>query len=235
MTRLTRFRPEEARPDPGEVLAAQGLPGEDALPSRLRGLLDEALRLFDDLAEPRALTAGVSSEAFGGVLDGLSLPKDETVVGQVYPRAERLRLFVATLGDPVGARVGQLFDRHDLAGAWMLDAVASSGADRLADLLARRFEADLVEEGLADARVLPYSPGYCGWSVRGQARLLAALAPERIGVTLNDACLMSPLKSVSGVLLAGPREIHRFRPDFPFCDECRSRECGSRMAAVLRR
>jgi hypothetical protein len=70
--------------------------------------------------------------------------------------------------------------------------------------------------------------------VRGQRRLFAATDPSAIGVTLNDSCLMSPIKSVSGVLLAGPKEIHRFRPDFPFCDECRNRTCGRRMAAVLR-
>ena len=61
----------------------------------------------------------------------------------------------------------------------------------------------------------------------------AGLPAGEIGVTLNDSCLMSPLKSVSGVLVAGLGEAHRFRPDFPFCDDCRTHECGRRMASVL--
>ena len=52
-------------------------------------------------------------------------------------------------------------------------------------------------------------------------------------MTLNDSCLMSPIKTVSGVLVAGPGDAHRFRPDFPFCHDCRTHECGRRMASVL--
>jgi hypothetical protein len=83
--------------------------------------------------------------------------------------------------------------------------------------------------------VLPYSPGYCGWTVRGQKNLFERLGPEQMGVTLNDSCLMTPIKSVSGVLVAGPGEIHSIRPDFAFCDECRTHACGARMASVLQR
>jgi cobalamin-dependent methionine synthase I len=115
----------------------------------------------------------------------------------------------------------------------MLDAVASAGADLLADRLAERYRQRLAGRGMDATRVLPYSPGYCGWPTRGQRSLFDALRPEEVGVTLNDSCLMSPIKTVSGVLVAGPGEAHRFRPDFPFCDDCRTHECGRRMASVL--
>jgi hypothetical protein len=65
--------------------------------------------------------------------------------------------------------------------------------------------------------------------------LFARLRPEEIGVTLGESCLMSPVKSVSGVLVAAPGEGHRFRPDLPACDACRRPECGKRMASVLER
>ena len=54
-------------------------------------------------------------------------------------------------------------------------------------------------------------------------------------MTLNDSCLMTPIKSVSGVLVCGPGEIHRFRPDFDFCEDCKTQACGARMASVLKR
>jgi hypothetical protein len=231
---IVRFAKTEALPEAREVLSAQGLPEGDALAPRLHRLLGEAMSTAAALAEPRAVCEEVSAERFGGVLAPLDVARQDLVVGHVYPRAQSLALFVATLGEPLPARIRQLFEDEALAEGWMLDAVASAGADVLADRLAERYRQALVARGMDGVRVLPYSPGYCGWPTRGQRPLFDALRPEEIGVTLNDSCLMSPIKTVSGVLVAGPAEAHRFRPDFPFCDQCQTRECGRRMASVLR-
>lgn len=230
---LVRFTAAEALPARGNVLEAQGLPGEEALSPRLRAVLDGAMTAYADLVEPRAVAEEVPPERFAAVLAPLGIPDADLVVGHVYPRAEGLALFVATLGEQVSAQIARLFDESALAEAWMLDAVASAGADLLAVRLADHFRKALAERRITDVRVLPYSPGYCGWPTRGQRSLFDALRPEEIGVTLNDSCLMSPLKSVSGVLVAGTAETHRFRPDFPFCAECSTRECDRRMASVL--
>jgi hypothetical protein len=235
MREIVRFTKAEAMPRAREVLAAQDLPEEEALAPRLRRLLDEAMAAGEALAEPRAVCEEVSAEQLAGVLAPLGIPGDSLAVGRIYPRAEGLALFVATLGEALPDRIRRLFDDDALAEGWMLDAVASAGADLLADRLAERFRTRLVGRGFARTRVLPYSPGYCGWPTRGQRPLFAALRPEEIGVTLNDSCLMSPIKTVSGVLVAGPGEAHKFRPDFPFCDDCRTHECGRRMASVLRK
>jgi hypothetical protein len=234
MREIVHFAPEESRPEPGEVLEDQGLPPADALAPRLRALLDEALVAYAALVEPRAVCEDVTLEGFARVVRAFERPGEDMVVARVYPRADALRLYVATAGEPVGNRIRELFREQELPRAWMLDAVASTATDRLADRLARRLQDALAREGRTEARILPYSPGYCGWPTRGQEALFAALRPEEIGVTLNDSCLMSPLKSVSGVLVAGLPDVHRIRPDFPFCHECRSRECGPRMASVLR-
>jgi hypothetical protein len=230
---IVRFTKAEAIPETGEVLRAQDLPEEDALTPRLRRLLDDAVRVYADLVAPRAVCEELSAERFASVLAPVDVPVDGLVVGRVYPRAEGLALFVATLGEAVPARIRHLFDEDALAEGFMLDAVASAGADLLAERLSERYRHKLVEQGKPHARVLPYSPGYCGWPTRGQRPLFEALRPEEIGVTLNDSCLMSPIKTVSGVLVAGPGQAHRFRPDFPFCDDCRTHECGQRMASVL--
>ncbi|HSD26582.1 MAG TPA: vitamin B12 dependent-methionine synthase activation domain-containing protein [Vicinamibacteria bacterium] len=235
MREIVRFAKAEAVPEAREVLSAQGLPEGDALAPRLHRLLDEALHSAAVLVEPRAVCEELSAEHFGSVLAPLDIPRDDLVVGRVYPRAQGLALFVATLGEALPARIRQLFDEDALAEAWMLDAVASAGADLLADRLAERYRRAFVARGMDEVRVLPYSPGYCGWPTRGQRPLFDALRPEEIGVTLNDSCLMSPIKTVSGVLLAGPGEVHKFRPNFPFCDDCQTHECGRRMASVLRK
>jgi hypothetical protein len=62
--------------------------------------------------------------------------------------------------------------------------------------------------------------------------LFERLRPAEIGVGLTASCLMDPLKSVSGVLVAGPAAVHRFRPTFTFCDACATHACRARMASV---
>jgi len=234
MREIVTFTKAEAQPLLGAVLEAQGLPEEDALAPRLRRLIDEAMASYTALIEPRAALQDVTADAFAAVLAPLGVSEDDLAVGRVYPRADALALFVATLGEALPERIRKLFSEDSLAEGYMLDSVASAGADLLSDRLAGRFEARLTAEGKADARVLPYSPGYCGWPTTGQRPLFAALKPREIGVTLNASCLMTPIKSVSGVLVAGVGEVHRFRPDFPFCDDCQTRECGRRLASVLK-
>ena len=52
------------------------------------------------------------------------------------------------------------------------------------------------------------------------------------GVTLNASCLMQPLKSVSGVLVAGERDIHDFVQDYDFCDVCTTHHCRLRITSL---
>jgi hypothetical protein len=235
MRETVRFDADEVQVGVDRVLEQQDLPPEETLAPRLRRLVEEAFATCASLVEPRAVYEEVSPAAFEAVLAPLALSGDDLAVGRVYPRARGLALYVATLGPALSLRVKQLFGENALAEGYMLDAVASGVADMLSYRLAARFAAKLAGRGLDELYVLPYSPGYCGWPTSGQRPLFAALRPEEIGVTLNDSCLMSPIKSVSGVLVAAPGEGHRFRPDFPVCDSCRNRECGRRMASALGR
>ena len=157
----------------------------------------------------------------------------EAVVSWIAPRSEALALFAATLGGGVSREIERLSaaGAHPLAVA--LDAAASCMASRCADHLAAAFQRHLAAHGApAGLRVLPYSPGYCGWPVTGQRALFARLRPERIGIRLGSGCLMRPVKSVSGVLVAALPAVHRFEPGFPYCASCRDRSCTERMRSL---
>jgi hypothetical protein len=222
----------ESVPRRADFLHDQGLPEE--LSRRVSARVDAALALYAELAEPRAVFEEVSAEEFARVYRGEGRNERTTPLDGIYPRAERLALFAATVGEPVSARITSLFGQTELATGFLLNAVASCAADTLAALAGERFGERLARgEGAArPLRVLAYSPGYCGWHLSGQGALFARLRPEEIGITLNDRYLMQPLKSVSGVLVAGSPEIHAFGPDFPFCEQCTTRSCELRMAAA---
>ena len=224
----------EATPDWNQVLRSQGLPEGEALPARLVGLVDAAFERYLALAEPRAILGFVEPDAFTGIYQGEGLNSHETPLESVVPRASRLALFVATVGERVSAEISDLFARQQPAAGYMLDAVASEAAEDLATAAGRELLARLESRGelTTGARVLPYSPGYCGWHVSGQRKLFAFLEPEAIGVTLNQSCLMQPLKSVSGVLVVGDTATHRFHPTYAFCERCGTKQCRDRMASV---
>ena len=225
------WTPVDSLPERAEVLRLQGVPTDADPPARIGALLEAALTDYLTRAEPRALVAGISPEEFRAIFRGDGRNAPDTPLAGVIAGAERLALFVATVGHGVTARIRDLFARNEPALAAMLDAVASAAADRLSVLLGGRFPALPGGPGANGTRVLAYSPGYCGWHVSGQRALFAFLAPGEIGVTLNASCLMEPLKSVSGVLVAGPAAIHSFAPSYAFCRDCREKPCRGRLAS----
>lgn len=221
-------------PPGAEVLRLQGIPGEAPRSARTAALLERAQDEYLRLAEPRGVYATIAHDEFARVYQGAGRNSPEGPLEAIAPRAERLALFAATVGDGPSVRIRELFDRNEPALAVMLDAVASAAADRLGELIGDHLLLN-SGDGRDDQRVLAYSPGYCGWHVTGQAALFERLEPGEIGITLRPSCLMEPLKSVSGVLVGGPGPIHRFAPQWPFCQDCRDRPCRARIASVLER
>ena len=234
MDEILTFSLDEAAPDRTAVLAGQGIPPGHAVAERIDVLYAAASALLAAAARPRGVLLEISAAGFAAVHAGEGASAAATPVGAIHGRAEHLALFAVTLGEEVSREIARRFAAHDLALAVMLDAAASVAADNLAGLIEQRYAAALADAGAlpATSAVLRYSPGYCGWHVSGQRRLFAALRPERIGISLGSSCLMQPLKSVSGVLIAGPREIHLFSDSYPCCDECATHDCRERQRAL---
>ncbi len=227
----------DVTPRPGAVLERLGIPVDLPVPARLAPLFDEAAVRFAEHARPAGILAEVSGEEFAAVYRGEGRNAARSVVADIAPRAEHLALFAVTIGAGVSEALRRCFAEHEYALASVLDAMASAAADGAADVVEHRYEARLMAAGwaAADGAVLRYSPGYCGWDVTGQRRLFARLQPGAIGLTLTDSCLMQPLKSVSGVLIAGPRKIHHFATAYPFCDACATRTCRERLRTLFAR
>jgi hypothetical protein len=222
-------------PEAAAVLRGQGIPEGAEVPQRVRRLVDPVRELYAERTEPRGIWAEIPVEDFAAIYQGDGRNAPRTPLEAIFPRAERLALFAVTLGAAIGRAITDLFTANEPALGSMLDWVASDRADLAAELIAADWLADLRADGAVrgSARVLHYSPGYCGWHVSGQRRLFERLDPVRIGIRLNESCLMHPLKSVSGVLVAGPAEIHDFENDFDFCDACATLECRVRIASVF--
>jgi hypothetical protein len=213
-------------PPEAAVHAALGLKSGSRPSPRSSELLHRALELFRGMSEPRGISRPVTAAEFAAIFRGQGRNAPYAPLEGIFPSAERLHLFAFTLGERISAEIGRLFAGDDFALGAVLDAVASLAADhagRVAESWAESLEAGL--------KAYLYSPGYCGWHISGQERLFAFLKPEAIGMSLNASYLMTPLKSISGVLVAGPPGIHEVSGDYPFCTQCTSPTCRERKAS----
>lgn len=234
MRRVIRLTAREVRPDAADVLRHQGIPAGAAVSPGLHALVRSARAAFDELVFPAAVFDEVSRSEFAAIYGGSGLNEPGTPMLEILPRAEALALFAATIGPGIETEIRRRLAGSDAALACALDAFASAATERLADLVAQEYLATFAHhvQRPAPLHVLPYSPGYCGWHVSGQKPLFDRLQPGEIGIELNDRCFMTPVKSVSGVFVAGSREAHRFRPVYTFCEVCVTRECRDRLRAL---
>jgi hypothetical protein len=217
------------------ALRRQGVPDSHPVSDRVEGLVEKAISLYEALTQPTGIIAEVSLSDFEEIFEGEGHNDLPAPLQEIVPAADGLALFAATLGEPVSDKIQELFQENDPATACMLDGIASDRAETATTILAEAFLDSLVQKGTVgpEARALPYSPGYCGWNITGQKKLFDHLDPERIGISLSASSLMSPIKSVSGVLVVGRPEIHDFENDFDFCFDCATWECRSRIASLL--
>jgi hypothetical protein len=231
MKRTLMLGADDLIPAREAVLAHQGIPPGTDVSARILRLHRRAEEAFVDYARPVGLIGEIDKSDFAGVFAGAGDNAEDAVVGLLLGATERIALFAATIGRRISERIEELFAANEYALGSMLDSVASMAADNAADTLASWYRAGLRKQAGAheDLAVLPYSPGYCGWHITGQRQLFAWLAPENIGISLNPSCMMSPLKSVSGALLAARPEVHLFKPRFSYCPDCRQRSCIGRM------
>jgi len=93
--------------------------------------------------------------------------------------------------------------------------VVEAAADKMHEMLCE----EMQEIGLKISN--RYSPGYCGWDVSEQKKLFQFFPEKYCGIQLLESCLMTPIKSISGIIGIGPY-IH-FRGYN--CGQCEMENC----------
>ncbi len=232
---ILRYNADDVQPIRAAVFENQGIPIEGQPREEIEAIYASAMERLSEVASPAGIYSEISKTDFETVYHGEGMNEPRTPVGDIFPQATDLALFCVTLGPRIGEEIRRRFSSNDFAVASMLDSVASAAADRLADLVQDHYcdALDKSERKTAGTGVLRYSPGYCGWHISGQEKLFDFLKPEQIGVSLSETFLMQPLKSVSGVFIAGPAKIHDFPNTYAFCSLCETHGCRPRIRSLL--
>jgi hypothetical protein len=235
MRQIMEFSVNDVRPNKDDVMISQGIPPSEESPKEVEQLLDKAINDLLKFSEPKAVFAEISVPGFETVYAGEGLNEKETPLGDILVKAEDLALFAVTLGDVVSNQIDELFKTDEFALGSMLDSAASAAAEKVADVVQGRVF-DKFSEGKRDHEetgIMRFSPGYCGWHMSGQRKLFEFLHPEDIGITLLDSYLMKPLKSISGVMVAGEKNIFVFEDSYPFCNQCNTHSCRDRIRELF--
>ncbi len=151
-------------------------------------------------------------------LEGKTLHSDKIIAGSLN-HVDSIAVFVCTAGEELSKWIKQLFKEKDPVKAYIADIAASLIVEKATDQLQRILE-DLAGSDLQ--RITNrYSPGYCGWDVAGQHQLFSLLPKNFCGVSLNEAALMNPIKSVSGIIGIG-KDVKKTAYQ---CNKCEIKDC----------
>jgi len=221
--------------DAAEVLRFQGYKAGVDLPSPdVLALFDEALALGLSLMRPRAVLRTVPVVRDGdrlivtpsgrGPSDGVTLTIPR--IAERWGAVDEIVAGVCTIGDALERRASALWDARELPLAMMLDSVGSGAVESLAEYVNDLLCGEGIARGVRVTNRV--SPGYGGWDVAEQ-RLLWRLCPgDAVGVSLNDACFMTPTKTIT--ILVGAGVDARVDDYFSQCARCWMRDCAYRRA-----
>jgi hypothetical protein len=214
--------------DRDEVLRFQGYKKDVDIPSaQVLGIFEEALALGRSLLAPRVVYRTVA--VTGGAADRIDAGGERLHIPQIarlWGSIEAVGAGICTVGEAVETRVRQLFDAREFPLAVMLDSVGSAATESLAE-----YANDLLCQAGLRARTKVtnrISPGYAGWDTAEQAALFRLCPGDPIGVCLNEACFMTPGKSISWLVGIGPEA--RVDHYFTQCRRCWMRDCAYRRA-----
>ncbi|HCY77422.1 MAG TPA: hypothetical protein DHV28_16015 [Ignavibacteriales bacterium] len=123
------------------------------------------------------------------------------VVINQFKNASSFCLFICTAGPEISQYSKEISDNGDALLSYICDIIGSVTVEKATDKIQKSLEFECQKSGLNISD--RFSPGYCEWSVSEQ-KMLFSLMPENFcGVSLSETSLMSPIKSVSGIIAIG--------------------------------
>ncbi|MCP4705520.1 MAG: hypothetical protein GY865_13045 [candidate division Zixibacteria bacterium] len=220
---------QQTCPCESDILKAQGIPSNIKPEPKIIELAQKSISIYNQLAKPKALIKEISVEQFEVIYFGDGRNDDDTPLEDIYKLSNKLALFAVSIGEDICQKISELFEQNDYALASMLDSAASEGVENTTISVEQSCAINWETNNSDSFEVVTrFSPGYCGWHISGQKKLFDLISPETIGIKLSENFLMEPIKSISGVLIAGKKEIFDFSDNYSFCADCADHSCQKR-------
>lgn len=151
-------------------------------------------------------------------IDDTELNLGRQVCGYIK-EATQVALFLCTAGEDFTRMTNALNDQGDIMEAYLLDAIGSLTVENAMDKIQESLKDELHTQQLKISN--RYSPGYCNWPLFDQTALFELIGKNPTGIRLSDSCLMTPRKSVSGIIGIGQHLRHHKYG----CEICTNASC----------
>lgn len=193
------------------------------LPEPFDEYVEEAFQTAEQLCDVRgAFCTSENIEFIAGnghiLVDGLEFGIGKTIAKELR-NATSAAFFICTAGEGISHRSRELLTGENPVLGYVFDVLGSMIVEAATDQMQEEIKRISNSEGLAISN--RYSPGYCKWSVADQHKLFSFFPPNCCGISLTASSLMSPIKSVSGIIGIG-KEV-KFRNYT--CDLCKLTDC----------
>lgn len=137
---------------------------------------------------------------------------------QLY-KSSGAALFICTAGMKISERIHELTDKGEYLEAYIYDVIGSLTVEYAMNMIHDIFDKEMEVKGIGVTN--RYSPGYCDWNLNEQKKLFSFFPESFCGVELSESYLMTPVKSVSGVIGFGSEAKRRMYE----CSLCNLSRC----------
>lgn len=185
-------------------------PGDD-IKSLVRELLSEVAAITTPLCSFKVYKGGLSEHSVW-LETGDRLPVG-AVLTSILSHSTSFALFAATAGNAFQAYQDALSAEGDILKCFITDVIGTCVAESAGDRMERELEKVLDRERHTNR----LSPGYCNWHLSGQEQLFRLMGGNPCGIALSEVCLMTPFKSISGIIGIG-KDVDEKKYGCQFCE-----------------
>lgn len=213
---------EELNITPNDLSGLLGFdPGQ--IPEPFPGLIENTLSAASDLCNIKGgykIYSPVKFSTNDRIIEtaGVIFNPAKVVTTQLRNSSE-IAVFVCTAGVLISGHSKKLMDEGDLMAGYVFDVLGSVIVEKAMDKIQEFLKIEMNSRGLGVTD--RFSPGYCDWDVAEQQKLFSLLPEKFCGIILSESSLMSPIKSVSGIIGIGPE----LRQKGYQCDWCNDKTC----------
>lgn len=198
---------------------------DDCAPA-IKDDLTSSIEIAKSLAAPRSITLNIPVEsAFDSslILSGGVAFTGKRLIGHIK-NARGLILFLVTIGPDIEETASRLMKEGDGLSGYLMDRIGSFAVEYLAESLEDRIRREHTAKDLSVS--MRCSPGYCDWPIEEQLKLDGLIGYDKIGVRLNESLMMTPKKSISGLIAIGDKGT--FDKKTSQCGQCDMKRCDYR-------